>query len=314
MAGRSGLLVALEGGGTRSQAVLMDATGRVLQIADSSAVNTNFVPFEQAQRAVVSAVQGVLQSAGAHGDEVSTFVSSLVGPDFGAETFGELCPQVVYRKYGELRVVFARAEIYRPHGVGVVAATGATTWGVRADDHREVTLGGWGALLGDEGSAYAVGLLGLRGAVRAFEQRALAQTALVEAICQYFDLTLENFQQELIFRAYQKPWSRTEIARVASVVTRLATQADPLALRITTKVANDLAELALSAARRLFSAGESFDVVLAGGLINAGEVILTPFRQAFLNEYPQACIQIGREAPAIALGRLALYDIKEESC
>lgn len=292
----------------------MDGAGQVLQIADSSAVNTNFVSFEQAQRAVLAAVQAVLESAGVQGSAVSIFVSALVGPEFGAETFGKLCPRVVYRKYSELRVVFARAGIYRPHGVGVVAATGATTWGVRADDAREVTLGGWGALLGDEGSAYALGLLGLRGAVRAFEQRSTVPTRLVEAVCEYFGLTLENFHEELISRAYQTPWSRTEIANVAAVVTKLAAQADPLALRITTKVAQDLAELALSAARRLFLTGETFDVVLAGGLINAGELILSPFCQSFLNEYPLAFIQTGREAPAIALGRLALYDLKEEAC
>jgi N-acetylglucosamine kinase-like BadF-type ATPase len=248
------------------------------------------------------------------GDEVRYFVSSLVGPRFGAETFGELCPNAVYRYYREGNVVFARAGIYRPHGVGVVAATGATTCGVRADDGRQVFLGGWGSLIGDEGSACALGLLGLRVAVRAFKNLTPTPTSLLEAICQYYGLVKENFQRNLIYLAYQKPLSRTEIDGVATVVTKLAGQGDPIAERITAKVANDLSDLSLSTARWLFSATEAFDVVMAGGLVNAGELILIPFRRRLFEEFPKVVFQTGSEAPAVALGQLALHDIQEETC
>jgi N-acetylglucosamine kinase-like BadF-type ATPase len=312
-------LLALEGGGTRSQAVVMDGAGHVLASSDAGAVNTNFVPVEQAQQAVLAAIQAALQGAGVQRDAVTCFVSSLVGLDLGAALPAEvrlqrvlgLFERATYRTYGEMEVVFARAGAYRPHGVALVAATGATTCGMRADDGRQVTLGGWGTLLGDEGSAYAVGLMGLRGAVRAFEQRATAPTGLVEAVCQHFGLTEANFHEGLIALAYQKPLSRTEIAQVAQVVTRLAQAGDPLALQITAKAANDLANLALSAARRLFSAAETFDVVLAGGLIAAGDLIVAPFQQRFLHEFPNALLKIGNEAPAVALGHLALYDLGE---
>lgn len=310
----AGLLVALEGGGTRSQAALMDGSGRLLALSESSAVNTNFIPFEQAQGAVVEAVKKVLASASAQGDQVRCFVSCLVGPRFGLETFGELCPNAVYRYYRELSVVFARAGIYHPHGVGVVAATGATVWGVRADDSRQVFLGGWGSLLGDEGSAYALGLAGLRTAVRAFERRTPRPTALAEAVASHYGLNLDSFRIELVRLAYHKPLGRTEIAGLAPLVTRLAGEGDPMAICLTSKVAGDLSELALSAARQLFTAGDRFDVVMAGGLVNAGELILEPFRQKLHEEFPQAVFQTGSEAPAVALGRLALHNLQEEPC
>jgi N-acetylglucosamine kinase-like BadF-type ATPase len=308
------LLLVLEGGGTRSQAVLMDFQGHVLQASTSSAVNTNFVPFEQAQQAVLTAVKQVIQTAGVQGQDVTYFVSSLIGPRFGAETFGEFCPKALYQYYGERSVIFAQAGIFHPHGVGIVAATGATTWAVRADDGRQVTLGGWGALLGDEGSAYAMGLLGLRASAKAYENRSPAPTALVEAISQHFNINKEDFNRALVHLAYQKPLSRAEVASVAKVVTRLASQGDPMALRITSKVVNDLSELALCGARRLFSPAESFDVVAAGGLVKAGELILAPFREKILAEFPLVKIQTGTEVPVIALGRLALHNIQEETC
>src|SRR5512140_888269 len=79
---------------------------------------------------------------------------------------------------------------------------------------------------------------------------------------------------------------------------------------IVTKVADDLSNLALHAARRLFQAQESFDVVIAGGLVQAGEIILAPLRQKLAGEFPLAVLHIGAEMPAVALGRLALYHIR----
>lgn len=173
----------------------MTLEGQVLQIIKAGDVNTNFTPFEQSQRAVLRAVEEVLSAAGVPGDQVLYFVSALVGAHYGPETFGRLCPNAQHRSYGERDVVFARAGIYRPHGVALVAATGATAFGVRADDGRQLSLGGWGALLGDEGSAYHLGWLGLRAAVLAFEKRG-EPTRLVDALCGHFHLSMPNFQKE----------------------------------------------------------------------------------------------------------------------
>jgi N-acetylglucosamine kinase-like BadF-type ATPase len=286
----------------------------VLCTRDSLAVNTNFVPLEQAQRAVRSVVNGVLQASSIQGSEITHFATSLVGAQVEPETFGGMFPVAKFYVVSEMRVVFARAGIYRPHGVSLVAATGATAWGVRADDGREVVLGGWGSLLGDEGSAYALGLAGLRAAVRAYEGRAPAPTGLVEAVCQYYNIAREHFREELVRVAYQTPLGRAEIAGVAPLVTRLADQGDPLAQLLTAKTAADLAALVLSAARRLFAASEAFDVVMAGGLVNAGAVIVDPLRQKLAEAYPYMIFTIGSEAPAVALGRLVLHDLEEKAC
>lgn len=302
-------LLALEGGGTRSQAAILDFQGRIVQISESADVNTNFTTFQAAQEAVLAVVSGALQRARMEGECITHLASALVGPRFGSELLGAILPLARYHYYGEREVVFARAGIYRPHGVAVVAATGATAWAVRRDDGRQAAMGGWGSLLGDEGSAYAAGLLGLRTAVRAFEGREPEPTRLVEAICQHLGLNLETFHPELVRLAYQKPLSRADIAGLAVVVTRLAAEGDALAARIAAKVARDLANLALHAARRLFTPEESFDAAAAGGLLNAGEMILGPLREGLADEFPHARWRIGTEEPAVALGRLAIHDI-----
>jgi N-acetylglucosamine kinase-like BadF-type ATPase len=308
----SGYLLALEGGGTRSQAALLDLDGQLIQAADGGDVNTNFTSQEQALYHVRGVVRSVLEAAGAAGAAVGIFVSALVGPQFGAETFGGLCPNARFLYYREREVIFARAGIYRPHGVGLVAATGATAFGVRADDGRETFFGGWGSLLGDEGSAYAMGLLGMRAAARAFEGRLDCPTRLVDALCQRLQLDPAQFRAELVRLAYHKPLSRADVAGLAGLVTGLAGEGDPLAARICEKVARDLAGLGLHAARSLFDPGEVFDFVAAGGLLNAGERVTGPLRQGLARAFPRAVLTVGDQPPAAALGRLAIHHLKQE--
>ena len=302
------LWLVLEGGGTRSQAALLDGVGHVVHSVNSADVNMHFTTLQESQAAVLAAVKGVLRGAQVSGSRVTHFVSALVDARFGVELLGEILPNASYHYYEEQTVVFARAGLYRPHGVAVVAGTGATAWAVRADDGRECVYGGWGSLLGDEGSGYALGLAGLRAAVRAFEGRAEAPSRLFTAVLGHFGFAEPTFREDLVFLAYHKPLTRAEIAALAAVVTGLAAQGDPLAARLTAEAAADLTALALHAARRLFHPEESFDVAIAGGLTNAGELVLGPFRQGLTQEFPRAILHIGAEAPAVALGRLALYD------
>jgi N-acetylglucosamine kinase-like BadF-type ATPase len=235
-------------------------------------------------------------------------VSALVGPRFGAETYGDLLPDAVYHYYNEIDVVFARAGIYEPNGVGVVAGTGATAGGVRKKDNQTIVCGGWGDLLGDEGSGYALGLLGLRAAARAYEGRTPAPTKIIEAVCRHYGLEGANFRFEMYHLAYQQPFSRNEIAQFAPEIVRLAKQDDPVALQITQKVSHDLAALVIHAAQQLFEPEDTFDVVIAGGMTSAGDLLIGSLKTDLAKKFPQSNFHIGSEEPGIALGNLAQFN------
>lgn len=303
-------LLALEGGGTRSQAALLDISGKILHVSQAGDVNTNFTTYQQAQAAVLQAVRAALEAVGIAGADVMWLISALVGPKFGAETFAGLLPNAQYRYHTEGEVVFARGGIFQPHGVAVVAATGATCFVVRADSQQRGWFGGWGSLLGDEGSAYAMGLLGLRCAARALEGRVEEPTNLIAAVCSHFGLRQEDFRHELVHLAYQKPLSRADIAGFAVAVSQLAAAGDAPAAAIQRKVASDLAALALHAARQFFTAEETFDIVAAGGLLSAGEPVIGPLRDRLQAQFPHLRLHLGTEMPAVALGKLALYDLQ----
>jgi N-acetylglucosamine kinase-like BadF-type ATPase len=301
-------MVCLEGGGTRCQAALFDIAGAVLATSQSTDVNTNFVSLQAAQAAALTAVRQVLDVAGVTGECVTHFAAALVASRFGPELFGSVIPNAHYHTYTERDVIFARAGLYAPHGVAVVAATGATAWAKRADDGREAAAGGWGSLLGDEGSAYAVGLRMLRAATRLYEGRMAASSRIVEALCERFRLDHATFREGLCDVAYQKPITRAEIAGLAPIATRLAQEDDAVARQIVRRVASDLADLTVFTAERLFTPHEAFDVAAAGGLFNAGALVSAPLAQRLAEAFPYARLVLGTEEPAIALGHLLIHE------
>jgi N-acetylglucosamine kinase-like BadF-type ATPase len=303
---RAALLLAVEGGGSRTQAVILDATGACLGLGLSGDINTNFVAGERAAASVAEAVDRALAAADVSGKPIQHVALGLVGAPLLDGLLSRVASDAEVSSYNERDVVFARAGRYTVHGVGAVAATGASAWARRDDDGRETATGGWGALLGDEGSAYAAGLLGLRAVARAVDGRAEA-TTLTDAAASHFGLPRLALKHGLVELAYGKPLGRADIAQFARCVTAVAAAGDPTATRIVAKVAADFAALPLHVARLLFDSAEAFPVVIAGGLLAAGEMMRAPLAARLAAEFPLARLEIGAEEPAIALGRLALH-------
>ena len=72
------------------------------------------------------------------------------------------------RRYTEHEAALAACGILETDGVAVVAGTGSSAVAVR--DGRRRVAGGWGALLGDQGSAYDIAMWAIRAAIRSSEE------------------------------------------------------------------------------------------------------------------------------------------------
>jgi len=105
-------------------------------------------------------------------------------------------------------------------GVLLVVGTGSMAWG-RDPSGREIRVGGWGGMLGDEGSGYWFGLGGLRAVARAADGRG-PRTGLTETLLEALGL---HDPPSLI------PWASTatkgEIAALAPRVLEAAFSGDP---------------------------------------------------------------------------------------
>lgn len=150
-------------------------------------------------------------------------------------------------------------------GIILIAGTGSVAWG-RAEDGRVSRCGGWGMWVGDEGSGYAVGLAGVRAALRGGDGRG-PETRLLPAILD--DLQLSEAVDVPGWVAHAE---KAEIGRLAPLVIEQARDGDVVAGRILDTAAADLVEHVRALVTRLGPWEGPVAVVLHGGLFREGVI------------------------------------------
>jgi N-acetylglucosamine kinase-like BadF-type ATPase len=157
---------------------------------------------------------------------------------------------------------------------GVVVAAGSGTVALAADGRGGVAVvDGYGHLLGDDGSAFAVGRAGLRSALRDFDGR--GGSAALRARAQAMFGPLERLPAAI----YADGGPVKRIAAFAPEVAAAAREGDAAAAGIWSGAGRALAAAARAAAERVFGRGEA-DVSWTGGVFAAGDLALEPFRAA----------------------------------
>jgi glucosamine kinase len=190
----------------------------------------------------------------------------------------------------DARLVLAAEDL--DAGVALIAGTGSVAWGRRVDG-TEARAGGWGHLLGDEGSGYRVALDAVRHALDRMDSGAPVDplTSALLAGCGLADRT------ELIDFVYVRQ-DRRYWAERAAVVTGLAVQGDPAAIAIVDAAAEALAALATRVLGRLDLPGP---VVLGGGFA----VHQSLMQQAVRERLAGTEVRLLTHAPALGAVRLA---------
>jgi N-acetylglucosamine kinase-like BadF-type ATPase len=312
--GTQDLVLGIDGGGTRTVALLAThdpsgnrvilgrgeagpsnrhAVGAAAFTALDEATDRAFAAAGQARRQVHAACLG-LAGAGRPGDQQlvrdwATSVRLAVAVDVVPDA-----------------VLLLAAGTPEGWGVAVVAGTGSMAF-ARDACGATARAGGWGPLLGDEGSGYAVALAGLRAAVRFADGRAEA-TILTE--CLLAALGLAKVEELIGFAS--RGGDRAAIAALAPVVLTAAWDGDRVAAAIVSEAATELATTADAATRQL-NLGPALPIALAGGLLLES----ADYRRRFLT----ALAKLGLEAdpitlvtdPAVGAVRLALHRLQSTS-
>jgi N-acetylglucosamine kinase-like BadF-type ATPase len=270
-----GYFLGVDGGGTKTEALLADSAGRILGRGVAGPSNPLFsgdqAAVEAVSRAVADACQELVQA------EIHCAAVCVPGLTQLVDT-QDLGNRI---QLGAAKVAVEgddRSTYYGALGEGcgivVLAGTGSFVMGMDASG-RSISQGGWGPLLGDEGSGFAIGRDALRAVIAACESRA-APTRLTT-------LVLDRYQVgeplALRTRVYRGESYQQEVASLVPLVAQAAQEGDDAAVKILRRAGEDLAQLALDAARSLQLEGADARVVLSGGVANLGEFLWEPFRQ-----------------------------------
>ncbi|SCL69480.1 BadF/BadG/BcrA/BcrD ATPase family protein [Micromonospora peucetia] len=163
--------------------------------------------------------------------------------------------------------VLAHAGALAGAGVVLCAGTGTTVLAVDADGNY-ARLDGWGPYLGDRGSAFAIGLAGMRAATASYDQVG-PRTTLADRLV----AALGGSDLAALQRYYRDPAMIPRTAAFALDVLDAAAQADPVASRICATAATDLADAAEAATNRLRLSGAERRVSYSGRLLAPGNAL-----------------------------------------
>jgi glucosamine kinase len=284
-----GTVVGLDIGGSTTRAVRSHA-GRAVAEASTGSANIAAVGRDEAERRIADVLaevgtQGVeAVCAGAAGVESTDSVGLL------REIIGAHVPGARVRVVHDARLVLAAAG--RAIGVAVISGTGSAAWGA-GPDGTEVRTGGWGHLLGDEGSGYRVAMDGVRHCLHLMDA-GRPPDALTDALVT--DCGLEG-REKLVTHVHHRLDKRYWASR-GGIVAELAEQGDPAAQAIMGSAADALAELARLALTRLGLPGP---VVLAGGFVGHRPALADAVR----DRLPGADVDVLTTAPVHGAVRLA---------
>src|SRR6266540_4003216 len=166
------LVLGIDGGGTHSVALLAEAaTGTVLGRGSSGPSNIQAVGVETALKELEAAVAAAFNTAKLTRSRVAAACLGLAGVDLseGLDIIRGWADSVSLAEKisvaNDATLLFA-AGTPEGWGLAIICGTGSIAFTLDCNG-KDGRAGGWGYLLGDEGSAWQVGLSGLRAACRA---------------------------------------------------------------------------------------------------------------------------------------------------
>jgi N-acetylglucosamine kinase-like BadF-type ATPase len=284
------LVLGIDGGASKTQAVILDEQGTPLGMGFGGPANYNTVGLAQTRDHVAEAVQTAFAQAGLTPrpfDAAFFGMASVVSEiDFArirtiATDLG-LAPAAQTGVDHDCRIALAGGLSGRP-GMVQIAGTGSSTFGINAQG-QGWRSGGWGHLIADEGSGYWLGLKAMEAAVRAYDGRLPSHngsaTVLQGEVMRFLNLREMN---EIYQPLYVNPLEKHEIARLAPIVLQAAADDDPVARQIIDLGAEEMAACVVAVAQRLGMVGAEagpLEIALVGGLFQAGDIYVQPFAQA----------------------------------
>ncbi|MCU1605567.1 MAG: N-acetylglucosamine kinaselike protein [Modestobacter sp.] len=241
------IVVGIDGGGTKTELIAADSRGQFLGRHLAGPSNLHRLGVQEVSREIESQVRSLVA---AHDDPDVLVAACLSGIDTDAmqvELTRELRsrePRWTWLVDNDATAAWWGAFGGRRPGVVTIAGTGAVSYA--RSGARTARAGGWGALLGDEGSGYSVGRAAIIAVLRAADGLGPA-TALREALLGELQLAECH---ELIDHVHVQ-MSFTDVAALAPLVVGVAQDGDSVAEAVVRRAADALVELADAAATRV---------------------------------------------------------------
>jgi N-acetylglucosamine kinase-like BadF-type ATPase len=297
--------LAVDGGNSKTDVAIVSAEGEMLGFARGPASSPHHLGAEGAIDVVARAIEDALGEPPT--EKIADIAELLMaGVDFPAEE-EELRAAVAKRGWaadifvGNDTFAVLRAGTERGWGVAVVCGAGINCVGV-SPDGRHARFPALGPTTGDWGGGYDVGLAAVSAAARSEDGRG-PRTSLEQLVPGHFGVESPARLAEDIHRGVI-PMRR--LAELPPVVFAAASD-DAVAAGIVDRLAAEVVALSRVAIQRLELTGNPVEVLLGGGLLQAGDGRLLDAIAAGVHEIgPEISVHRTNSPPIVGAVLLAL--------
>ncbi|MFK0732872.1 MAG: N-acetylglucosamine kinase [Gloeotrichia echinulata GP01] len=313
-------VLGIDGGGSKTVCVLMDENRQILSRGEAGASNYQTIGIAAALQSIQSAIHAAVNT---NPSEIKAICLGLAGVGRAAdiEVVKNLVKDLQNNKYIPIvwqlqpsNMVICNDGLIAlvggiGHSVGIVAAAGTGSI-VLGRNHQGETkrVGGWGYILGDEGSAYKIAVAGMQAALKFYDGREMS-TSLIDGFQQHLGLASI---EDLIEVIYRRGWGVKEIAALAQIVDLAAVSGDEVANQIIDDAVQELVKATATVIEAIFSSESVLEVVTTGSLWRSRCKMQERFSVSLGMNYSHVKVIFPRFEPAYGAGLLALKSLAGE--
>jgi N-acetylglucosamine kinase-like BadF-type ATPase len=308
-AGRDELVLAVDGGGVKTDLALLDSSGALLSLVRGGGSQAHYLGVEGAVEVVESLLERAIADAGLGRLDrpfASTAQLLLAGMDL-PEELSALRARIEQQNWSDRLVVgndteaLLRAGTDRGWGIAVVCGTGINCLGL-APDGSEARFLSFGPVSGDWGGGRDVGLAALAAAVRAADGRG-PRTVLETAVSAHFGLR-DPLEVARAVHLQEMPMAR--LGELAPLVLA-ACDEDSIAADIVGRLTDEVIAFARAALGRLELTAADPDVVLGGRLLRSvSPSVVERIARGVQQVAPDARVRVAPSEPIVGAALLGL--------
>src|SRR6478672_1793650 len=282
-------VIGIDAGGTKTVCQLADDTGRVLSEVRGGGANLQAVGELEVEKVLHHVMEEAIGDRGVTPSAICLGIAGVDRPDDFAAVRG------IMRRIGyKARVLIVNDALVALEagapgspGIVIICGTGSIAYG-RNRHGAAARSGGWGHIIGDEGSGYWIGRQAVQAVMRDADGRGPA-TKLTQHVLAHFDVPTAS---GLVHVVYGPQGAARGIARLGPSVQMASESGDAVASAILDRAAKELALAARSVTQRLGLRAEAFPFVLAGGVFRVVPSLVERLRGRLLEIAPDATIDV----------------------
>ncbi|WP_409343877.1 N-acetylglucosamine kinase [Paenibacillus sp. MBLB4367] len=310
------LVLGIDGGGTKTEALALDQNGDLLLRLTGESTNPHAVTFPKAMRNLGELLDAALASPAIQGFDLTAAALGLSGVSTEEEQRAVQRYLQDYQKERQMTFdvsllhdaqIALMATLGREEGIIAISGTGSIVFGLSPEGER-YRVGGWGHLLGDEGSGYEIGLRTLRTIMRSFDG-IIPPTRMTDLLLEAYGF---SSLAELKPYIYNDSIQKSDIAKFAEICIRASEDDDKAAVNILLYAAGELADAAIA----LIGKNEWFqacDLVTTGSIFTHSSRFSGLFREKVAGTYPGVTLHASTQPPAYGAALLALKRYREHN-